>query len=216
MGIAALIIGILGLLGSAVPFVGIVLGIAAIILGILGRKRLLAAGRGGGVAVGGVVTGSLGFVAGTAMTVACLAFGAFVSDAEESNPFADLSSSLPPSPVATASAAPAAPPAPSGRTVRCDLSSAPARQCTEYRLGTAGSTEATARSMCNLSQIVTPEAQRVQVADGSCPTANAIARCQPRFGSSATVYYRDPDPGIDNEAAMGAMEGLCTGTFTRL
>jgi len=65
-------------------------------------------------------------------------------------------------------------------------------------------------------QIVTPEAQRVPLAAGSCPSENAIARCDPRFGTTTHVYYRDTDPGIDQNAATSAMESLCTGTFTRL
>lgn len=70
LGIAALVLALVGLLGSWVPFVNavsIVLGIVAIVLGVLGRGR---AKRGtannGGIAIAGVVLGALAIIVGLA------------------------------------------------------------------------------------------------------------------------------------------------------
>ena len=95
----------------------------------------------------------------------------------------------------------------------CNLSEQPGRLCNEYRV-TASYTQANAAEHCDMVQIVSDEKQ--PLAQGACPTENAIARCEPRFGNNTTVYYRDPSPDIDNEVAMNSMETLCTGTFTRL
>ncbi len=83
MHIAALIIGILAILSSAAPFAGIVLGVVAIILGVLGRRKLLEEGRSAGAAIGGIITGVLGLIAGLGFTVSCLLCGACFSAAAE-------------------------------------------------------------------------------------------------------------------------------------
>lgn len=74
MGIAAFIIGLCSLLIGWLGFgiLGIILGIVAIILGILGRSRLLEEGRSAGIAVGGIVTGSLGLLSGIVTFVVCM------------------------------------------------------------------------------------------------------------------------------------------------
>ena len=66
LGIAALVLALIGLLGSPVPFanvVSIILGLVAIVIGILGRGR---AKRGtannGGIAIAGIVLGALAVI----------------------------------------------------------------------------------------------------------------------------------------------------------
>ena len=73
LGVAALVLGILGLVGAWVPIVGIgggVLGLVAVILGIVGRKR---AARGqatnGGLALAGIITGALAVVLAVVVTI---------------------------------------------------------------------------------------------------------------------------------------------------
>jgi hypothetical protein len=73
LGVAALVLGILSILLGWIPFISVVallLAIAAIVCGIIGRKR---ANRGeatnGGVALGGIITGVLGFLLAGAVTV---------------------------------------------------------------------------------------------------------------------------------------------------
>ena len=101
----------------------------------------------------------------------------------------------------------------SATLMNCNLSEQPGRLCNEYRV-TASYTQANATEHCDMVQIVSDDKQ--PLAQGGCPTDNAIAKCEPRFGNNTTYYYRDPSPDIDNEAAMNSMETLCTGTFTRL
>lgn len=104
-------------------------------------------------------------------------------------------------------------PAGDARVVSCNLSEQPGRICNQYSL--SGSyTQENAADHCDMIQMMADE--KLPLADAPCPTENAIARCEPRFGSNTTVYYRDPSPDIDNDAAMTAAETLCTGTFTRL
>lgn len=52
MSTAALVLGLIGLVGWCCPFVGIILGILAVIFGIIGAAR-----GGGGMAIGGIVLG---------------------------------------------------------------------------------------------------------------------------------------------------------------
>lgn len=73
LGVAALVVAIIGLLVAWIPFfglLGIVLGIAAVILGFIGRGR---AKRGeannGGVALAGILLGILAVVVAGASTV---------------------------------------------------------------------------------------------------------------------------------------------------
>lgn len=102
-----------------------------------------------------------------------------------------------------------------GAVVSCDLSQQAGRICNEYTLsGTY--TRDNAAQHCDMMQVLVDDADKETLADGSCPTDNAIAKCEPRFGNNTTVYYRDTDPNIDNDAAMNAAENLCTGTFSRL
>lgn len=61
LGVASLVLGILALLGAAIPFLnigGIILGVLAIILGLIAITRR--AGR--GLGVGGVILGILGII----------------------------------------------------------------------------------------------------------------------------------------------------------
>lgn len=91
MAITALVCGIIALLLSWLPFVNILallLGIVAIITGISGIRR---AGRPGvgqkGLAIGGLVTGTLGLLVSALILGAILAF---FSDPEVREPFERL------------------------------------------------------------------------------------------------------------------------------
>jgi amino acid transporter len=72
LGIAALVVGLLALLGTLIIVGGIVLGIAAIVLGFLGRSKVK---RGeadnGGMAIAGLVLGAVALV----LSVVFLAVG---------------------------------------------------------------------------------------------------------------------------------------------
>lgn len=112
----------------------------------------------------------------------------------------------------------AAPPAGAGaageenaRVMSCNLSEQPGRTCMQYQIG-GGYTQQAAGDHCEMVQVMADD--KLPLADGPCPTDNAIAKCEPRFGNQTTFYYEDPD--VDNAAAMNAMETLCTGTFSRL
>jgi hypothetical protein len=73
LGVAALVLGILGLLTSWI-FVGGVLGLIAIVLGVMGRGR---AKRGeatnGGMALTGIITGALAVIVAAVVTIGAVA-----------------------------------------------------------------------------------------------------------------------------------------------
>jgi hypothetical protein len=75
VGVAALVLGIIGVLFSLFPgvgyFIGIPLSLIALILGVLGRKKAAAAQQPTGAATGGMVTGIIGLVFGILMFVVC-------------------------------------------------------------------------------------------------------------------------------------------------
>ncbi len=79
MAIAALVVGVISLLIAWIPFVGllgVVGGIVALVLGIVARKRITRTrAEGGGLAVGGIVTGAIALVLGLAITVGLFVFG---------------------------------------------------------------------------------------------------------------------------------------------
>lgn len=65
MGIAALVVGVIGLAGSISIVGGIVLGIVAVILGLVGRARVKRGeATNGGVALAGIIVGVFAIVAG--------------------------------------------------------------------------------------------------------------------------------------------------------
>lgn len=99
------------------------------------------------------------------------------------------------------------------RVVSCNLSERPGRLCNQYALGISY-TEENASEHCDMIQFASED--KIGLAEGPCPTENAIGRCEPRFGSNTTVYYRNPDPSIDDDQALSSAEELCVGTFTRL
>jgi hypothetical protein len=75
LAVAALILGIVGLLGGIVPILGWFaspFALAAVGLGFAGLSRAKTVQRGRGLAIGGLVTGALGLVAITAWTVLLL------------------------------------------------------------------------------------------------------------------------------------------------
>lgn len=71
MGTAALVLGILAVLGAITVIGGILLGLLALIFGIVGLRRV---GKGvatnKGVAIAGIVTGLIGLIAAVALAVA--------------------------------------------------------------------------------------------------------------------------------------------------
>ena len=72
LAVAAMIIGILALLVSWIPFVGllgVVGGAIALLLGLLGRGRAKKIDNGGALAVTGIITGLLAVLVGIASTV---------------------------------------------------------------------------------------------------------------------------------------------------
>lgn len=86
MATAALIFGVLALLVSWVPFIGllgVVGGILALVLGALGRGRARQMATGAGLAIGGMVTGGLAVLVGIASTVLPVVFfSGFAGDLE--------------------------------------------------------------------------------------------------------------------------------------
>ncbi|HZS39903.1 MAG TPA: hypothetical protein VFF06_23885 [Polyangia bacterium] len=83
MGVAALVLGIIGTLFSLIPFtfwIGVVLGLIALILGIFGRKSAVAAGGPTGTATAGLVLGIVALVLGVLMWVLC---GLMISGAKK-------------------------------------------------------------------------------------------------------------------------------------
>ena len=86
LAVAAMIIGILALLVSWIPFVGllgVVGGAVALLLGLLGRGRAKKVANGGGLAVTGIITGLLAVLVGIASTVLpVLFFQGMVGDFE--------------------------------------------------------------------------------------------------------------------------------------
>jgi hypothetical protein len=86
LAVAAMIIGILSLLVSWIPFVGllgVVGGAVALLLGLLGRGRAKKVANGAGLAITGIVTGLLAVLVGIASTVLpVLFFQGMVGDFE--------------------------------------------------------------------------------------------------------------------------------------
>ncbi len=73
MAIAALILGILGIIANffTVGIGGAIFGLIALILGILARKKAVAENAPTGVATGGLVTGIISLALGVVFFVAC-------------------------------------------------------------------------------------------------------------------------------------------------
>ena len=69
--LAAVIIGILSVLLSAIPFVGPVLGLIAVLTSVISRRHL---GYFDGVAIGGIILGAIGFVFGLTSILFALLF----------------------------------------------------------------------------------------------------------------------------------------------
>jgi hypothetical protein len=76
MAVAALVLGIVGLVFAFIPglnFVGGIAGIIAIILGALGRKQLKAQSQPTGTATAGLVMGIISTVLGVLLYILCVA-----------------------------------------------------------------------------------------------------------------------------------------------
>jgi hypothetical protein len=74
LGVAALVLGIIGTILALIPgvsIVGAVLGIVAVILGAVGRKSAAANNTPTGSATAGLVLGIIGLVIGVAMFILC-------------------------------------------------------------------------------------------------------------------------------------------------
>jgi hypothetical protein len=81
IAVAALVIGILSLLVSFLPLIGligVIGGIVALILGIVGRSNAKKGAGGGGMAIAGIVTGSIAMVIAILITVGLFAFGSSI------------------------------------------------------------------------------------------------------------------------------------------
>jgi hypothetical protein len=88
MAVAALVVGILALLGAfCFGFPGLLFGVIAVVLGILGLRRAntLPGTPQKGVAIAGIVTGAIGLLIGLAV-VALFVLGASVDDGYNSDP----------------------------------------------------------------------------------------------------------------------------------
>jgi hypothetical protein len=77
IAIAAMIIGIIALLISWIPILGVLAGVLALVLGFVGRSKAnkSPAVGGGGAAITGIVTGILATLISIAVTIALFAFG---------------------------------------------------------------------------------------------------------------------------------------------
>ena len=84
MGIASLVLGIIGLVAmlTPIPFFGAITGIIlcllAMILGIVARKNLAAAQQPTGAATAGMIMGIIGSAMGAVVLVACISCAACV------------------------------------------------------------------------------------------------------------------------------------------
>lgn len=79
LALTALIVGIAALVLCWVPVLGLLLGIVAVILGILGMKKA-SDGGGKGLAIGGLATGALALLIGLFVTVTVLFLANAVDD----------------------------------------------------------------------------------------------------------------------------------------
>ncbi|WP_331253571.1 DUF4190 domain-containing protein [Modestobacter sp. VKM Ac-2986] len=78
---AALVLGILSIPAAFFTFPGTILGLLAIIFGILGLRRVKARRADNkGMAIAGLVTGIIGFVLGTILLIAAIAFVSTAQD----------------------------------------------------------------------------------------------------------------------------------------
>ncbi|MGW6571462.1 DUF4190 domain-containing protein [Streptomyces sp. NPDC054945] len=86
-GIAALVLGILAVIGCITSFFAVALGIAAVVFGTLGRGK---ASRGeadnGGMALAGIILGAIGILLG-ALMIAVMFIGLMDRDAEDDSPY---------------------------------------------------------------------------------------------------------------------------------
>lgn len=84
LAVAALVVGIIGLLGAfCFGFPGLLLGLIAVVLGIMGIRRAneLPGAPQKGLAVAGIVIGSISLLIGLAIA-ALIVFGAAMSDSD--------------------------------------------------------------------------------------------------------------------------------------
>jgi hypothetical protein len=98
LSIAALVCGILGIVGSFIPFVGyftLVLAILGIIFGVIGMKKCNAnGGEGKGLAVAGLVLGIIGAAFGVIGVICIICAAGIVNSAVNSGEFNDALNSL--------------------------------------------------------------------------------------------------------------------------
>ncbi len=83
MGVAALVLGILGILCSFTGIgspIGILFGIPALVLGIVARKRARTENAPSGLATAGMVVGIVSLAFGALVAAACAACGAWVKE----------------------------------------------------------------------------------------------------------------------------------------
>jgi lysylphosphatidylglycerol synthetase-like protein (DUF2156 family) len=83
VGVAALVLGILGTLLALIPglfWVAIPLAVISLILGVVGRKSAASNNQPTGMATAGLVLGAIGLVLGVAMWIIC---GIMISNAKK-------------------------------------------------------------------------------------------------------------------------------------
>lgn len=82
MAIAALVLGLLSLVGTLFCGAGVLFGAIAIVLGVLGLRKAneLVGQPQRGVAIAGIVTGALGVLASLAFILVVFVFGSSVED----------------------------------------------------------------------------------------------------------------------------------------
>lgn len=76
MALAALVCGILGIVGSAIPgvrYFTFVLAVLGIVFGVKGKKVAMSTGQGKGLATAGLVLGIIGTVCGLAGVICAIA-----------------------------------------------------------------------------------------------------------------------------------------------
>ncbi len=71
MGVASLILGILALIPTGIPFIGLTSTIIGLVLGVLGRQKARAEGTSAGVATAGMVLCIIGLALSFIGLLAC-------------------------------------------------------------------------------------------------------------------------------------------------
>ena len=76
MGVASLVLGILGLIPIPIPFIGTISAIVGLVLGVLAKKKATAEGTPTGISTAGIVLCIISLVLSIIWMVACGALAA--------------------------------------------------------------------------------------------------------------------------------------------